>query len=347
MDKFFKKIAAILVLSFTIVSVLAGCSTGVESNSGTEVTSKDAEDLKFVYICKKLTDDWFKEENAGMSKKAEELGVSYNGIDADYKDERFMQAVDNVIAQGVDGVMVCAPNEGLGSAIAKKFKEANIPYLTVDDKLLDDEGNPVPYVGVPTKQAGIETATALVKAAKDRDFFAAGNKWKIMIAEMAQITTTHEMALGYKEYFMQEIPGITESDIVTVDVKDGSFDSSMATISAAYNANPGMTHWIIATVDDYPAFAAVKILQENKFDFKNALISGFGAYQPSLDIFNMGGDIKNSYFSMGLNPFLEGETAMQFLYDTVVNGTDIPAETRLGGEVIDATNMEMQFPEEN
>lgn len=346
MKRYSKSITAMVIASLTLVMMFAGCSTSGDQKAGADAdVTKSKKEYKFVYICKKLTDDWFKEENAGMKKKADELGAVYNGIDCDYKDERLMQAVDNVIAQGVDAVAICATNQGLGSAISKKFKEANIPFLTVDDTLIDDEGKPVPYVGVPTKQAGIETGIAMVKAAKDRKFFEQGNKYRIMIAEMAQITTCHEMALGYKEEFMKEIPGLKESDIVTVDVKDGSFDSSMAAISAAFNANPGVTHWIIATVDDYPAFASVKVLQENKFDFKNVLVSGFGAYQPSLDIFNMGGDIKNSYFSMGLNPSLEGEKAIQFLYDKVVNGKEIPAETRLGGEIIDASNLEKQFPD--
>lgn len=347
MKKFLKALVLILVVVFAVGVILAGCGTAqdeAKQEKTKQEAEKSAKQLKFVYICKKLTDDWFKEEDAGMKKKAEELGVMYNGIDCDYKDERCIQAVDNVIAQKVDGVAICATNQGLGSVIAKKFKEAGIPYLAVDDTLNDDVGNPVPYVGVPTKQAGIETAVQMIKAANGRNFFESSNKWRIMVADIAQITTCHEMALGYKEEFLKEIPGIKDQDIVTVDVKDGSFDSSMAAISAAFNANPNVTHWIVAAIDDYPAFAAVKVLQENKFNFKNVLVSGYGAYQPSLDIFNMGGDIKNCYFSMGLNPGLEGEKAIEFLYDYVVNGKSIPAETRFGGEVITADNMEKQFP---
>jgi len=346
MKKVHKLIALTLAVAMATSLFATGCNQSTKSAESNLSTASGTQkkDLKFIYICKKLTDDWFKEEEAGMKKAAAALGVSYAGIDADYKDERTMQAIDSAIAQKADGVAICASNQGLGSAIAKKLKEAGIPYLTVDDVLLDEAGNPVPYVGVPTKTAGEETATVLVKTAKERKFFEAGSKYKIMIAEMAQITTCHEMALGYKEVFMKEIPGVKESDIVMVDVKDGSFDSSIASVTAAFNANSGMDHWIIACVDDYPAYAAVKMLTENKFDFKNALVSGFGAYQQSLDIFNMGGDIKNCYFSMGLDPVSEGEKALKFLYEHVVNGTAIPMETRLGGKIISAGNMEDQFP---
>lgn len=355
--KIILQVATILIIAVLLSTILVtGCkvadkaetttveATEVETKTADSdvVTGQEAEssesinlsDIKFIYICKKLTDDWFKMEDKGMKEKAEELGIQYNGIDADYKDERNMQAVDNVIAQKVKGVAICATNQGLGPSVSQKFKEANIPFLAIDDTLADKNGDLVPYVGVPTRTAGVETAKALITAAKEKNFFAEGNNWRIMIIEMAQISTCHEMALGYQEEFIKSIDGITDDEIVFVDVKTGSFDDSIAAVTAAFNANPVISHWIFATVDDYPAYATVKMLGENNFNFKNVLISGFGAYQPSNDIWAMGGDIADCYMSMSLDPEKEGQIAIQLLYDKVVNGIDIPMETRIGGSVL-------------
>ena len=301
--------------------------------------------LKFVFICKKLNDDWFRIEHAAMQKKAEELGVIYNGIDCDYKDELCMQAVDNVIAQKVDGVVICVTNQGMGPAIVKKFDAAGIPVVAIDDAIADSSGKQIPYIGIPSYDSGIKTAVAMAKAANERGFLNSKNTWRIFVLDIAQVSTCHDMAIGYQDQFLKDIPGLKQEDLIFVDTKDGSFDNTVATFSAAFNAHPEVTHPILAGTDDYIAFAAVKVLEENGFDFKRALVSGWGAYTPSKDIFLMGGDIAKSYMSLALDPHKEGTLAIQYLYDKVVNGKPMPEETLLAGEIIDISNWKQQFPD--
>ena len=341
-----KRFVVLLLLSFFIVSMLflgTGCQQAAAETTAAETTAAASGDYGFTFICKKLTDEWFKVEVAAMERTAQELGVKYNGIDANYNDELCMAAVDNVIVSKEDGVVICVTNQGLGPAVAKKFEEAGIPLIAIDDRIEDESGNPVPYVGIPGYESGISTGEALIKLATERGFFNEGNNWKILIGDIVQVLTTHEMATGYQETFMKGIPGITEDDIVVVDTKTGSYDDSIATITSAFNAHPEVSHWILATTDDQIGFASVKMLIEQNFDFKNALVSGWGAYGPSKDIFLMGENIANSYISLSLNPDKEGENAIRFLYDYVANGVEIPIETTYAGDMIDVNNWQKYF----
>jgi ABC-type sugar transport system substrate-binding protein len=332
-----------LVLGIALVA-LAACAP---KNAGGQTTGKSVsgKQIKIRYISKKLSDAWFSAEDKGAKLKAAELNVDYVGIDADYNNERCMQSIDSVIAEKVDGVAMTITDPGLSPAAIKKLNEAKIPILAIDDPMVDAAGVAIPYLGVPTYSFGKEGGTQLAKMAKERNFFAAGNKVKVLVLEMATIQTVHETALGFADGLKENLPDLKPANVIFTDVKTGSFDDSISAATATFNANPGVTHWIIACADDYPAFASVKMLIENKFDFKKALISGNGCYQPSLDIFNMGGDIAKSYISTYMDPFLEGQKMIEFFNDLLRKGIALPKDTRVGGGVVSLENWKKFFPE--
>ena len=354
MKKFIGKSALFFLIMALAVTMLLGCSstkTSADSNNsnvsqGTSVETKDAsQPIKVRFICKKLSDAWFTAEDKGAKLIAEELNIDYVGIDADYNNERCMQAVDSVIAEEADGVVICITDAGLSDSVIKKFSEANIPILTIDDPMVGADGVQMPYLGFPTYDFGKEGGEMLAKLAKERNFFAEGNIVKVMMLDMATVQTLHDTALGFTDALKENLPELQESDIIFTDVKTGSFDDSIAAASATFNANPDVTHWIIPCVDDFPAYAAIKMLTENDFDFKNALVSGNGCYQPSLDIFNMGGDIANCYISNYMDPFLEGQKMMEFMNDLLRNNIPLPQDTRVGGGVVTYENWKDTFPE--
>jgi ABC-type sugar transport system substrate-binding protein len=331
---------------FFALGVLLVLFAALSSCSGKKSAGGEQEgQLKIRYICKKLTDGWFSAEDKGAISMAAELGgIDYKGIDVDYDNERCMQAVDSVISEGADAVAICVPDAGLGGAVIRAFKEANIPVLAIDDILEDGQGYAAPYLGVPTYDFGFEGGQALAARAKERTFFAPGNKTKVMLIGMYTVPTVKATCDGFRDALLQDLPELKKEDIFETDCKTGSFDDSIVAALAVINANPDVTHWIVPCGDDYPAFAAVKAFSEKGFDFKKILISGNGCYQPSLDVFNMGGDIANSYTSMYMDPFLEGQTMIRFFNDLLRNGKELPKETLVGAGVVSIDNWQEKFP---
>ena len=326
-----KRLLTVSVLALFVLSLFAGCVAAM---------AEQGKAFKFAYICKQLNDEWFSAEDEGMKNAAAELGVEYVGYDVNNDNERCMLTVESVIAEGFDGVMMCIPDVGISTAVAKRFEENNIPLLAIDDYIEDEDGNQlVPYLGVPTYTIGYSTGLALAQAALDRGFFDEGNVVKVMALTMASTPTVNDTVLGHIAA-IREIAGdkMTDDMVITVDCKDGSFDQSIIGATATFNANPDVTHWIIPTGDDYIAFAAVKMLIENQFDFKNAAVCGNGAYTPSKEVFEMGGDIANSYMSAKFFPWEEGDAAIRILYDYCANGTPIPWDTRVGEGYVSIDN---------
>ncbi|MDR1306374.1 MAG: substrate-binding domain-containing protein [Treponema sp.] len=330
----------LLAAIFVLFAVFSSCSAGKTADVGGQ-----KKQFTVRYICKKLSDSWFSTEDKGAISKAEELGIDYGGIDVDYNNERCMQAVDSVISAGVDAVAICVPDAGLGPAVIRAFREANIPVLAIDDILEDGTGYAAPYLGVPTYDFGYEGGEALAARAKERNFFAPGNVIKVMVLGMYTVPTVKVTCDGFRDALLKNCPELKPADIIETDCKTGTFDDSIAAALATINANPNVTHWIVPCGEDTPAYATVRAFIEKGFDFKKILVSGTGCYQPSLDVFNMGGDIANSYISMYMDPFLEGQTMIQFFYDLLVNGKELPQETLVGAGVVSIDNWREKFPD--
>ena len=65
--------------------------------------------------------------------------------------ERLMTAIDNLVAQGAQGFVVCAPDVRLGPAVVARSAQAGLKVLTVDDQFLGPQGRPlaaVPHLGM-------------------------------------------------------------------------------------------------------------------------------------------------------------------------------------------------------
>jgi ABC-type sugar transport system substrate-binding protein len=329
-----KKIIVVLVTALLVFSVVLGCAKASQNASDGE------KKLKFAYICKKLNDEWFGVQDEAMIKAAKEYGVVYLGIDVDYNNERCMQAIETIITDGFDAVMMCIPDAGLSTAVVRRLREANIPLLAIDDYIIDENETQItPYLGVPTYDIGYQVGEALIQMAMDRNFFAPGNVVKVMALDLATIPTVHDTSVGHLDAIKAKSGGrVNDSMIIIADCKEGTFDESMVAATAVFNANPNVTHWIIPVPEDQVAFAAVKMLIENHFNFKNVVICGNGAYSPSKEIFEMGGDIANCYISAKFFPSLEGEAGIRILYEHFTKGTPIPWDTRVGEGYVSIDN---------
>jgi L-arabinose transport system substrate-binding protein len=292
--------------------------------------------MKFAYVCKMLTHPWFIEEEKGIKARVEKLGLDYVGVDANLDDEALMQAVDNVIGQGADALMIVVTQQSLGPAVVDKAREAGIPVITIDDTIMDSDGNPIPHVGLPTVETGIMGGHALAKLAKERNFFAPGNVVKVMQIDMSFLSVVHDRTVGYKQALMEDLP-LKDGDFIVQDSKTGMFEENLPVASAILNANPDVTHWIVTGINDDGAIAPLRIFEENGFPLENVLACGLGGYIMSYEEFQKP---HNSYIVTKLRPFAEGEAAVQILYDYITEGKEMPRETLVPGVIVTKDNYE-------
>ncbi len=85
-------------------------------------------------------------------------------------------ALDNLGAQGAQGVIICTPDVKLGPGIVAKAAANDLKLMTVDDRLVGADGQPledVPHMGISATKIGEAVGQAISDEVKKR-----GWDWK-------------------------------------------------------------------------------------------------------------------------------------------------------------------------
>ena len=137
MRRSIKKVAAGLLATMMIGTMLTGCGGGNKKDSGS-------------------------------SKKESELtaknGFKLSFADAQQKQENQTKAVREFITQGVDVIAIAPVTETGWETVLKEAKKADIPVITVDRQIkTSDDSLITAWVGSDFKKEGVKAAEWLIK----------------------------------------------------------------------------------------------------------------------------------------------------------------------------------------
>lgn len=294
-----------------------------------------AEDtFKIGYVSKMLTNQWFTVENQGLQEACDDLGLEYVAIDANLDDEACDSAVNNLLSQEIDALAICITNQGNGPSVAMRCEEAGIPLITIDDGFKDADGNQVPHVGMPTVEVGELGGAKLAELANERDFFADGNVVKVLEVDIPSVSVLGERLEGYRNSLIKD-SALTEEDFITVETSDGMLEDTLPVAQSTIQAHPEVTHWIVGGTSDDAAIACLKAFEEAGIAQENYLVCGLGGYEMAVEEFEKE---NSSFITIVLDPYKEGYTAVELLYDYLKNGTEIPENTFVNGQIATVDN---------
>src|SRR5688572_12494420 len=140
--------------AFAVIGAIAagaGCSKSPDSSR-----SGGAGAIKIGFYVKQPEEPWFQLEWKFAEQAAKELGftlVKTGGNDG----EKALAAIDTFAAGGAQGFVICTPDTKLGPAIVNKAKAANLKVISVDDRFLGPDGQPmknVHYLGISARKIG-------------------------------------------------------------------------------------------------------------------------------------------------------------------------------------------------
>src|SRR5207248_10974268 len=101
--------------------------------------------IKIGFVVKQPEEPWFQLEWKFAQQSADEHGFELIKIGAP-DGEKVMAALDNLAAQGAQGVIICTPDVRLGPAIDAKCSSNQMKLLTVDDQFIGSDGKPMESV---------------------------------------------------------------------------------------------------------------------------------------------------------------------------------------------------------
>ncbi len=333
-----KKVLALLMSLVITVVALSGCGTAKDasdskSNAGSAKESPK-KDIVLAGIYKAGDQQWFIGEGAAAKDKAIKMGAKdFMFIDAKMNPDTYLQALDNAIAQGVSGILVCVPDQKLSAVTMEKAKAANIPVIAVDDPLMDKDGKFIaPYVGIDALAIGKACGDWAAKYAKDNNM--TGEDVGVLLLTADQISSCVPRTEGQKERWLAAFPDWPADRIFRADY-NGPQEKAFDVSSATFTANPKIKKWVVMAINDEGAAGATRALEQAGLD-KDAVVIGIGGYLAKLEFAKSEGSaFKATAF---INYVDIGEYSAENMMNYLVNGTEIPADRRTPAVMITKEN---------
>jgi L-arabinose transport system substrate-binding protein len=331
-----------------IVMGLVGCSpkenTDDKTTSATNTSPNSAsgERVKIGFVVKSATEEWFQAEWKFAKEAAEKNGFEVVCLEAKDADQT-LSVLDNLAAQGAKGVVICAPDVKLGTAIVNKCQEANLKLMSVDDRLVGADGNPlaeIPHLGISAYNIGKAVGKALAEEMQAR-------KWNpsevgAIALTVDELETARERIRGAEEVLVEN--GFPKDRIFKMAWKKTDIPGAQEVAATALTQHADIKKWLFFSSNDDGVLGAVRASEDRGI--------------PATDVIGVGingtsgvNDFKKPtptgfYASVLLSPRKHGYDTAEVMYRWVTAGTEPPKETYTEGTLITRNDYEAKMKAE-
>lgn len=275
----------------------------------------------FVAINKSADQQYFIDLQTSFIAKAEELGATAKKFDAKLDPALGVSLVNDAISAGAKGIAITVPDQTIGPAIAKAAHDAGIVMIATDDSIVDENGDPVPFVGFDGKDMGKKVGEAAAKLLEESGWLKDSSiKVGVLTGEIQTLSVIVDRTDAEKEEIKKV--GVTDDMIFSVPYTGETLNAQDAA-GPIITANPDITHWVVFGGNDEGALGILNALATAGVDPDNIIGVGLGAYEACKPwAADTPSGFKAALFISGLDV---GATAAEVLYNAVVNGEEPPA----------------------
>lgn len=299
--------------------LLAGIGMTVALGCGAQPAA--AADKQIVAIYKSGTQQYFIDQGMGFTKAAEAMGYKAKVINVELDSNLAVTAVSDAIASGAKGIAITAPDQKLGPAVAKAAAGANIPLVATDDRLMDADGKPIPFVGFDGTDMGNRVGTTAGDLLKASGWLKSGN-YSVLTVGVPTLSVCVDRTKAEEAKLVAA--GAAADKVVPVNY-DGTTNSSLEASGPVITAHPQVKKWVVVSCNDEGVSGAVNALKNAGYTSDDVIAVGLGAYeacrpwaakQPSM--------FKAALYISGVDV---GDAAAKALIAKVEKGTELPAAT--------------------
>jgi L-arabinose transport system substrate-binding protein len=327
-----KRISLLMLFLMIASAVLGACSSATptpsaaqptEAMAPTEAPASSTESPLLVAINKSADQQYFIDLQNSFVDTAESLGAQAKKFDAKLDPNLGVSLVNDAISAGAKGIAITVPDQTIGPAIAKAASDAGVTLIATDDSIVDESGNPVPFVGFDGKDMGKKVGEAAAQLLSDSGWLDdTSKKVGVLSVEVQTLSVCNDRTDNEKAAIIAA--GMPEAQVFPVPYT-GETLSAQDAAGPIITANPDVTNWIVFGCNDEGVLGTTNALATAGVNPDDVIAVGLGAYeackpwaagQPS--------GFKAALFISGLDV---GKTAAQVLHDAVVNGQAPPEKT--------------------
>lgn len=251
----------VLTLTLAVLFLLAFCGSAF-AGAAKETTSEKP--VKIGFLVKLAECSWFQDEWKFARQAAQEYGFEL--IEMSTPDgEKVLSSIDNLAAQAAQGFIICTPDVKLGPSIKMKADQYGMKLMSVDDRFIGPDGQPmedVHHMGISAYEIGRLVGKAEMEEAKKRG-------WDLSRTGAACLTynelptskdrtdgATHMLVeMGFPQGQVFEGPTATDS------TTEGGFDATNILVAA----HPEIRHWFVYSLCDDTTIGGIRALEGNGF----------------------------------------------------------------------------------
>jgi L-arabinose transport system substrate-binding protein len=198
-------------------------------------------------------------------------------LDAGLSPDKYLTALDNVIAQKVDVLIVCPPDQKLSQITVDRCKEAGIKVFADDDGLIDEKGKHIaPALELDAFKVGQSQGDWLGDYVVKNKVNADPATTAYLVLTMSEVSSCVPRSEGALDSFKKKVPDFPADKIIKADY-DGTSDKAFNVAAATITAHPEIKTWVVTAPNDEGAQGATRALEQAGKD-KAAAVVGLGGY---------------------------------------------------------------------
>ncbi|MBD7911223.1 MULTISPECIES: arabinose ABC transporter substrate-binding protein [Clostridium] len=305
--------------------------------SNTEDNKKS--DLVIAVIYKTLDETWFQEESEAAKNKALEMGAKdVITIDAKMNPDVYLSALDNLITQKVDGILICIPDQKLSKITVDRCKKANIPIIACDDPLTDDKGNYLtPFVGIDSNQIGRDMTNLMVDYLKNNNKLTDPKSSGLLLMTMDSVSSCIPRTEGQLNTFKESFPDFPKENIFQSEY-NGQSEKSFYSAASTINANKNIKNWFVMSANEAGTIGAIKALEQSGLA-ESAVVVGVGGYVAKDEFQKQNSPLIASAY---ISATEVGEIAAEKLIENLLLNKKIPDKYLVNDKIITRDNYQDQ-----
>jgi L-arabinose transport system substrate-binding protein len=298
--------------------------------------------IKIGFVVKQAEDPWFQTEWKFAQQAADADGFDLVKIPAPDA-AKAIQAIDNLSAQGAQGLIICTPDVRLGPAIVAKCAAYNMKVMSVDDQFVG-AGNKfmtdVHHLGISAHNIGMQVGKSLWDEMQKRG-------WKIEDTGVCVIA--HDEVATHKERTDGAIEALKAAGFPADRIFKGS--QKTTDVPGALDAgnivltlHPDVKHWLVCSVNDAGVLGAIRATEGHGFGAADVIgigINGIDALAEFRKTTPTG-----FYGSILLQPKRHGYDTSDMMYHWIKDGTEPAKITYTDGILITRDNFEAKLKEQ-
>jgi len=290
--------------------------------------------IKLGFLVKQPEEPWFQLEWKFADQAAKELGFTLVKIGAG-DGEKVLAAIDNLAAGGAQGLVICTPDTRLGPGIVAKARAAGLKLLTVDDRFVGANGQPmtkVHYLGISAGKIGEEVGQTLAAEMKKRGWTAADTA--VCAATFDELATAKERTEGAISAL--KAAGFPASRIFKAAQRTADIPGSFDATNILLTQKPDVKHWLVCANNDNGVLGAVRALEGRGFTAETAVGVGINGTDCIVEFEKT--KATPFFGSMLLSAKSHGYETAKMMYNWIKDGKEPALDTRTVGVLITREN---------